>query len=520
MATVPGSRSRAGGKIVTNRRRQRLSATPYDRPPPPSPLPKSPNWFTGVVIPSARALASGAGKILSSAIFSASESSSDEEDSDSDDDVDNINEYESPSDGFNALTEKLTSAEVMHHGQESQFSVQRTETKRLIEQLVMQETFSREERDRLMKVLNSRVMNCSTEAGERTSLANFPGGLLDHEDVNASNKAVVEAKNWFQQKKAGSSSLTELAHGSCNRNSTTSEHQVESGVGSPVEVARSYMKEKVPWVSPTKHVEFRSPLTLRMKLFKEGTPDSVNRDYLSSSMRRNSPPSGSWNIQDELRRVRSKATEDMLRTPPAKIDPSLFAVGLTREESIGTGKAEITALPENFWKTKPVDQLMDVGLISGLAPVALESRGDGQAREALSFKAAASVSGINEESNAIKIDGECATSKFPYSDTPNYAWKRHSDPHSTDKSIGPPVTEVAEFGAMPYENGLSSSKASESTNIINVEGNCVLLSEAFMEVPSVTEVDDVASDSPNSLVEQCEESPPRSAKIGYKQSKR
>ncbi|EYU29175.1 hypothetical protein MIMGU_mgv1a015847mg [Erythranthe guttata] len=143
MATVPGSRSRAGGKIVTNRRRQRLSATPYDRPPPPSPLPKSPNWFTGVVIPSARALASGAGKILSSAIFSASESSSDEEDSDSDDDVDNINEYESPSDGFNALTEKLTSAEVMHHGQESQFSVQRTETKRLIEQLVMQETFSR-----------------------------------------------------------------------------------------------------------------------------------------------------------------------------------------------------------------------------------------------------------------------------------------------------------------------------------------------------------------------------------------
>ncbi|EYU29174.1 hypothetical protein MIMGU_mgv1a015266mg [Erythranthe guttata] len=163
---------------------------------------------------------------------------------------------------------------------------------------------------------------------------------------------------------------------------------------------------------------------------------------------------------------------------------------------------------------------MDVGLISGLAPVALESRGDGQAREALSFKAAASVSGINEESNAIKIDGECATSKFPYSDTPNYAWKRHSDPHSTDKSIGPPVTEVAEFGAMPYENGLSSSKASESTNIINVEGNCVLLSEAFMEVPSVTEVDDVASDSPNSLVEQCEESPPRSAKIGYKQSKR
>lgn len=59
--------------------------------------------------------------------------------------------------------------------------------------------------------------------------------------------------------------------------------QVESGVGSPVEVARSYMKEKAPWASPTKHVEFRSPLTTRMKLFKEGTPYSLNHDYLSSS---------------------------------------------------------------------------------------------------------------------------------------------------------------------------------------------------------------------------------------------
>lgn len=63
----------AGGKIVTNRRRQRLSATPYERPPL-----RSPNWFSAVVVPSARAIASGAGKIFAS-IFSES-SSSEEED--------------------------------------------------------------------------------------------------------------------------------------------------------------------------------------------------------------------------------------------------------------------------------------------------------------------------------------------------------------------------------------------------------------------------------------------------------
>lgn len=71
MATSP---SGAGGKIVTNRRKQRLAVAPYDRPPPPN----SPNWFAGVVVPSARAIASGAGKILSS-IFSESGTSSSED---------------------------------------------------------------------------------------------------------------------------------------------------------------------------------------------------------------------------------------------------------------------------------------------------------------------------------------------------------------------------------------------------------------------------------------------------------
>lgn len=71
------SRSGAGGKIVTNRRKQRIAATTYGRPPPSLPL-RSPNWFSGVVVTSARAIASGAGKIIS-AIFSESGSSSSED---------------------------------------------------------------------------------------------------------------------------------------------------------------------------------------------------------------------------------------------------------------------------------------------------------------------------------------------------------------------------------------------------------------------------------------------------------
>lgn len=64
----------------------------------------------------------------------------------------------------------------------------------------------------------------------------------------------------------------------------------------------------------------------------------------------------------------------MLRTPPTKIDSSLFAVAPTRGESAGAGKVvsgvgEIISEPHSFWKTKPIDALMDVGVSSDPALV-------------------------------------------------------------------------------------------------------------------------------------------------------
>lgn len=58
---------------------------------------------------------------------------------------------------------------------------------------------------------------------------------------------------------------------------------MESGAGSPVDMARSYMRERPPWASPTEHDESRTPLIATMKLFKERTPYSVTEDVLSSS---------------------------------------------------------------------------------------------------------------------------------------------------------------------------------------------------------------------------------------------
>lgn len=57
--------------------------------------------------------------------------------------------------------------------------------------------------------------------------------------------------------------------------------QMECEVGSPVDVARSYMRERPPWASPTEHVELRTPLTTTVKLFKERTPYSVTDESSS-----------------------------------------------------------------------------------------------------------------------------------------------------------------------------------------------------------------------------------------------
>lgn len=323
----------------------------------------------------------------------------------------------------------------------------------------------------------------------------------------------------------GSSSVTELAPGTSNLNSTGVDY-IESGGGSPVDLARSYMKERPPWASPTRNFEL-TPLTTTMKLFKEETLYSVGQDLLSSSKKRNSLASGSWNIQEELRRVRSKATEDLLRTPSTKIDPSLFAVTPSRENSVGAGNL-LFALGERM--TEP-ELLVDAGVSSDPALAALESRQADKASEALSSKPATSVSGNNEDAEAVQ-----ASSRSPHSSSANHAEEHHTDPHLS-KTNGAPTTEVAEFGGKQSINGPSSSQASLSAgvdtsglgseqnykqydeenhnadtvnekkpvSIVNVEGKCELLSEAYMEVPIVTETDSIASGSQNSLAMQHEE---------------
>ena len=55
-------------------------------------------------------------------------------------------------------------------------------------------------------------------------------------------------------------------------------------MGSPVDVAKSYMRARPPWASPsTNNFDFKSPSPLGLQLFKEETSYLISGNPLSSS---------------------------------------------------------------------------------------------------------------------------------------------------------------------------------------------------------------------------------------------
>ncbi|KAI3692263.1 hypothetical protein L6452_32077 [Arctium lappa] len=256
-----GGGSRSGGKIV-KRRRTAARKTPYDRPTPPL-QPESPNWFNGLVSP-AKFVADGASKLISS-IWNpkgwGSHSSSSDSDSDSEGVIeDDYEDNENLSDVGGGLNQKKGS------------SSGKSEILYLVEQLLMLESFSREECDRLIEIINSRVVECTMRDGTDAELKN----------PDTCNQAIMEARKLITKNMVGSSSKSDLdsIHGS---------------------------KSLV-------------------------TP---NRDYLSA---------GSWNIQEEVRRLRSKATEDMLSNHPSPklaaftAEHDLSGSSLANDKAIGLMK--------------------------------------------------------------------------------------------------------------------------------------------------------------------------------------
>nr|GFA67007.1 hypothetical protein [Tanacetum cinerariifolium] len=133
----------------------------------------------------------------------------------------------------------------------------------------------------------------------------------------------------------------------------------EGDAGSPIDVAKSYMRVRPPWTSPISHDNSPTPSPLATDLFKERTPysgggtsfSSAKKDYLTA---------GSWNIQEEIRRVRTKATEDMLSShrsmkhAPSTLEYNTTKFSLLNDKFVVVGKNEAI----NFGTPKPVTEIV------------------------------------------------------------------------------------------------------------------------------------------------------------------
>lgn len=496
---------------MTNRRRKLTIATPYDRPPQPPPQ-ESPNWLTGVIFPATRKIASGAAKILSTVFDSSSSSSSSSSDSEaaSDDDANQSNkDHEISSEALKCVEE------------EPQRSLYSSVTKSAIERLLMQESFSREERDRLVQIIDSRVMI----GGEENGLpAGVSIGTVGNDTADLCTKAVMEARKWLEEKRVELSPLSDLAHESRSLNHSELKHS-ENEVGSPIDVAKLYMKSRPPWASPlAEDIELRTssaiPSEMTRELFCEKTPASFGSSFLSSSKKRNYA-SGSWNIEEEIRRVRSKASEDMLHSlSSSKMDLSPLATTLKpRQDSfvadMSNSRGDMGNKLNIVTGTPPADASVDMaaGLKTPIGISALETRQDGLANESLMSHPAAIVSEEYQGSEAFKTTDECPGPESNHFTSQDLATEHRNEPRSSPTKVSP-ASEVREFDEIGNDNGLHTSQerglsvevgtreidgqALEgganadgvdlgTTSSVPLEDVCELVSEASVEVPIVDE---------------------------------
>lgn len=191
-------------------RRIAAARTPYYRPTLEPPVPENPSWLVSTT----RMIASGAGKLISSVFGSDSSSSSSSSSSASSGGEssaeDNVDDDNNDMDTSSHRADKLTKTEaateiIKSFRKEPQPSTGKSETKCLIEQLLMQETFSREECDRLIEIIRSRAIGCPTaDDGLYGRLSEHPDRIVDSDaPMPDLRTAVMEAKKVVRGEEAG-----------------------------------------------------------------------------------------------------------------------------------------------------------------------------------------------------------------------------------------------------------------------------------------------------------------------------
>ncbi|XP_050218911.1 protein KAKU4 isoform X2 [Mercurialis annua] len=497
------SNLRSGGKIVRPRRTN-VVRTPYERSPHQQLMTNSgsqnPNWLSRFVLSPTRIIATGAGKVLS--VFRQESSSS----SSSSSDGDFTSEEDDDDDGEDISSEDANKLEKssLHDVIPKAFEW-KSQTKLAIEQLLLQETFSREECDRLTSIIKSRVVDSPVIDGRLTEI---PDTTVGSDAGLPALTAITEAKKWLQEKKLGSTSKSELDFGIGTLN-TAMLPVTESDVGSPIDMAKSYMQARPPWASPSmSNIQSRSPSVV----FKEETSCLFSDNSLSASkLIRNSPPTSSWSIQDEIRKVRSRATEEMLkRRPSSTIDWSglssdnrrspnpLVAYKTDSVLQIAQDELHNESVPRDL-ATSIVEQNQDLG-VAEIIDVA-EGMDDGLEGKEMHRQRVRPYKDVKADTQ-VDADGECLhLNSTVGGDTQAEVAGRDGAAAANGFPSGSSLygAQEREETHKPFDEQQPSvgSGHGDMTRNASVEVTCELISETFIEVP-ISESDIVATGSQNS----------------------
>ncbi|XP_044968178.1 uncharacterized protein LOC123428078 [Hordeum vulgare subsp. vulgare] len=252
---------------------------------------RSPGWLSTIV--------TGAKRVISSVLFSSSEEQASEDEDGDEEEEDGSREDSDGNEDTHDTHETL---------------IPFSESKLAIEEMVMKETFSRDECDKMVKLLQSRVTDSGfpeayehgtpketpsrnghdftgawrslnrnrNGSGSGPVFSTGPGNFSPGSPLQASpelcNAAVMEAKKWLEEKRQGLGSKPE-DHGPCILNTDVLNSDLKSDKGSPVDLARSYMQSLPPWQSPLLGSRrFKSPPSGGVHI-----NDDEGSRYLSSS---------------------------------------------------------------------------------------------------------------------------------------------------------------------------------------------------------------------------------------------
>lgn len=470
------------------RGRQRESRSPYSRVTTPaststsSPDDEIPsvnnnnnnnNRLLGLISPASKMI-TGAAKMISTVFFPDSPASETSED-DSDDDDDDIS-----SQGDDISDQKGPGSEVK---EDSQLNVQKNDVKLAIEHLLSKVTFTRDECDKLVKIIESRVVE-------------FPAPNIS----DRCNSAIMEARKWVEEKKTESYSKFDK------------DQVTEEELGSPVLMAKSYMKSRPPWASPTASlIGFKSTSPTEMYPSKEDT------HALSSSkdLKRSSLAIDMGNTLDGSKRVRFRAAEDTAH-PLSPHDNSQTFDGASIEAEIGNVEmGEMIHHADSMPNTEPVKQSaigdhdqdfedaqtnLEGGLTDSSAVITNSKLTEGIKSGPQSISnGPPQVNGTNEHSSQPRGMHVMEPDSF---DDP-FSQEDQENPKEMN-GVGNSLSSASSLsGRENTEAFTRPSKDQEKDMIksrdVNPEGSCELLSEASVEIPdNDEEISNIPSGSRNS----------------------